>query len=78
MRLIGWIAVIAAMAPAAANDSSAELAAGGLVLTRNDAVAMLAENLFISREAVRVHEERIDYILTTAATGPGRPATSAW
>ena len=55
MRLIGWIAAMAAMvSPAWANDSSAELAAGGLVLTRNDAVAMLAEDLFISRETVSV------------------------
>lgn len=40
--------------PAQANDSSAQLAAGGLVLTRSDAIEMEAEDLYISREAVRV------------------------
>ena len=55
MRLIGLLAAATMAAlPALANDSSAELAAGGLVLTRNDAIAMLAEDLFISREAVKV------------------------
>lgn len=37
-----------------ANDTSAELAAGGLVITKNDAIEMRSEDLFISREAVRV------------------------
>jgi hypothetical protein len=47
----------AAMLPAEsaqANDSTAQLAAGGLVLTRNDAIEMRSEDLYISREAVRV------------------------
>jgi hypothetical protein len=39
---------------ARANDSSAQLAAGGLVLTRSDAIEMQSEDLYISREAVRV------------------------
>jgi hypothetical protein len=39
---------------AAANDSSAELAAGGLVLTRNAAIEMRSEDLYISAKAVRV------------------------
>lgn len=37
-----------------ANDTSAELAAGGLVITKNDAIEMQSEDLFISQEAVRV------------------------
>jgi hypothetical protein len=41
-------------APALANDSTAELAAGGLVLTRTDAIEMRSEDLFISQEAVQV------------------------
>ena len=41
-------------APAAANNSSAELAAGGLVLTRPDAIEMRSEDLYISAKAVRV------------------------
>lgn len=39
---------------AQANDSTAQLAAGGLVLTRSDTVEMESEDLYISREAVRV------------------------
>lgn len=37
-----------------ANDSTAELAAGGLVLSRSDVIEMAREDLFISKEAVRV------------------------
>jgi hypothetical protein len=40
--------------PAVANDSTAELAAGGLVLTRTDAIVMKSEDLFISADEVRV------------------------
>jgi hypothetical protein len=41
-------------APAAANDSTAETGAGGLVLTRSDAIDMVSEDLFVSAEQVRV------------------------
>jgi len=51
-------------APALANDSTAELAAGGLVLTRTEAIEMRSEDLFISAEAVRV---RYVFRNTTAA-----------
>ena len=44
---------IAAM-PARANDSTAELATGGLVFVQNDDVEMRAEDLFISAQDVRV------------------------
>ena len=47
--------MLAVAAPAGANDSSAELAAGGLVLTHNAAIEMKAEDLFISAKQVRVH-----------------------
>jgi len=40
--------------PALANDSTAELAAGGLVLTKTEAIEMRSEDLFISAEAVQV------------------------
>jgi len=39
---------------AIANDSSAQLAAGGLVLTRSDTIEMQTEDLEISRSAVKV------------------------
>lgn len=48
-----FLLVLAATA-ARANDSTAELGAGGLVLSRSDVVEMAREELFLSREAVRV------------------------
>jgi hypothetical protein len=39
---------------ASANDSTAEMGAGGLVLRRTDAIDMVSEDLFVSPEAVRV------------------------
>lgn len=41
-------------APALGNDSQAAIGVGGLVLTRNDAISMDAEDLFISKDEVRV------------------------
>jgi hypothetical protein len=43
-----------AAAPARANDSTAEHAAGGLVLTRSNAIDMVSEDLFVSADRVRV------------------------
>jgi hypothetical protein len=40
---------------ASGNDSTAELAAGGLVLTKSPAIEMRSEDLFISAKQVRVH-----------------------
>lgn len=50
------LAVLAALtaSPALANDSTAELATGGLIFVHNDNVEMRAENLFISAKVVRV------------------------
>lgn len=42
------------IAPAGANDSTAELSTGGLILSRTDAVSMESEELFLSREKVTV------------------------
>jgi hypothetical protein len=47
-------AALLAGAPAAANDSIAETAAGGLVLTRTDAIDMVSEDLFVSAAKVEV------------------------
>ena len=41
-------------AAAFANDTTAKLSAGGLVLTRNDHISMLSEDLYVSRSAIRV------------------------
>ena len=51
-RFLIALAVLAA--PAAANDSTAEHAAGGIVLTRNDDIDMVSEDLFVSADRVRV------------------------
>ena len=50
------LAALAAV-PAFANDSSAELAQGGLVLKKHDGIAMKSEDLYISPDAVRVKYE---------------------
>ena len=53
-----WLAFSVAMAAAVegrANDSSAELSAGGLALTKNDAIELRAEDLSISPKQVRVN-----------------------
>jgi len=50
----GVLALILASA-ASGNDSTAELAAGGLVLTKNPAIEMRSEDLHISPKQVRVH-----------------------
>ncbi len=43
-----------ASAPALANDSTAEIKTGGLVLTRTDAISMDGEQLFISLDEIQV------------------------
>ncbi len=43
-----------ASAPALANDSTAEIKTGGLVLTRTDAISMDSEELFISPDQIQV------------------------
>lgn len=54
-RLVATLLSGVATATAAqANDSTAELGAGGLVLSRSDVIEMAREDLFLSREAVRV------------------------
>lgn len=54
--------------PVLAIDSTAELAAGGLVLTRTDAIEMRSEDLFISAEAVQVR-----YVFVNTS---GKPVTT--
>jgi hypothetical protein len=49
-----FAAMLSAAGPAMANDSTAETAAGGLVLTRSDAIDMVSEDLYVSAEKVRV------------------------
>jgi Domain of unknown function (DUF4424) len=56
-RFLATTAMLAAAliaAPSTANDSSAAIGLGGLELTRNDAISMDSEDLFLSREKVTV------------------------
>ncbi|MDP1630381.1 MAG: DUF4424 domain-containing protein [Caulobacter sp.] len=64
-RALLALTLTAALAgPALANDSSAELAAGGLVLTRSEAIEMRSEDLYISADEIRV---RYVFINTSGA-----------
>ncbi|HEX8064638.1 MAG TPA: DUF4424 domain-containing protein [Allosphingosinicella sp.] len=54
MKPIALLMLAALAAPAAANDSTAEHAAGGLVLTRTTDIDMVSEDLFVSAAEVRV------------------------
>lgn len=53
-RLAMAAACFVAAAPAAANDTTAELRTGGLVFVRSDVIEMQSEDLFISMDEVRV------------------------
>ena len=52
--LLPVLFALALAAPAAANDSTAEHAAGGLVLTQSADIDMVSEDLFVSAGEVRV------------------------
>lgn len=54
---IAFVACLGLAVPGLANDSAAELAAGGLVLVKTDGIAMQREDLTISPSAVRVRYE---------------------
>ena len=61
VRIAGMILTILCSAvlsgPATANDSASELAAGGIVLVKNDVIAMQREDLRLSPAEVRVRYE---------------------
>jgi hypothetical protein len=61
---LALLAAIAAVMPAAANDSIAEIGAGGLVLGRTDAISMESETLYLSMDEVRV-----DYVFRNNTGG---------
>ncbi|MEZ5786932.1 MAG: DUF4424 domain-containing protein [Xanthobacteraceae bacterium] len=52
--LIALFLAVVSFGGARANDSTAELATGGLVFVKNDAIEMRAEDLFISTAEIRV------------------------
>ena len=51
---IAFAILVTLAAPAAANDSTAQLGAGGLELVRNDTIEVLSEDLYVSAKEVRV------------------------
>jgi Domain of unknown function (DUF4424) len=53
-KIILLASLFALASPTVANDSSAAIGLGGLELTRNDAISMDSEELFLSRERVTV------------------------
>jgi hypothetical protein len=61
-RLAIFLGVLAAAAPAVANDSTASTAAGGLVLERTDKIDMVSEDLFVS-----IPEVRVNYVFRNGA-----------
>jgi hypothetical protein len=64
MRFLVWFMVLLVSAFAArANDSTAEMALGGLVLTQSDAISLDSEDLYISKDEVRVK-----YVFTNTST----------
>jgi hypothetical protein len=54
LAVAAGLCALALAGPASSNDSTAELAAGGLQLTKNPAIEMRSEDLFISDKQVRV------------------------
>jgi hypothetical protein len=59
-RVVGWLAGLALLCgatAASANDSASELAAGGIVLVKTDAITMQREDLHLSPGEVRVRYE---------------------
>lgn len=52
---LGLLAAAPAWLPARANDSTAAIGIGGLTLTRSEAIRLDQEELFLSREQVRVN-----------------------
>ncbi len=78
-RVCGLAAIAALVGLAAhANDSTAELRAGGLHLTRSDVIDMVSEDLFLSTKEVRV---KYVYRNTSRCGGDnarGLPAARHW
>jgi hypothetical protein len=66
-------------APALANDSTAELTTGGLVLTKTDAIEMRSEELTVSTKEIRVRYRffnKTDRAVTTLVAFPMPDVTS--
>lgn len=71
MKTVSWgiaallMAALGGTAPAAANDSEAELGAGGLILVESADIVMAEEDLFIGPDEVRIH-----YVFENRGTAP--------
>jgi hypothetical protein len=53
-RIVQLAAGLSLATSALANDSAASIAAGGLVLQRNDSIDLLSEDLYVSADEIRV------------------------
>ena len=62
MRRIGHVAIVLMLGAvsASANDSTATLGAGGLVLTQNADIRMASEDLFVSKDQIRVRYQFVN------------------
>jgi hypothetical protein len=60
--------ICGAALPALANDTTAELATGGLIFVTNENIEMSAEDLFISAKQVRVRYRFVNKAETIAAS----------
>ena len=54
MQAALWVSAALLISTVQANDSSAVIGAGGLVLTQSDAIAMQQEDLFVSETKIKV------------------------
>lgn len=75
IAILSFALACAALSPAAvrANDSSAELATGGLVFVKNDDVEMTSEDLYLSAAEIRVRyrfANRVDRDVTVHVAFP--------
>lgn len=73
LSVVAGLVSLLAAGPANANDTTANLAAGGLVFAKTDAVEMLSEDLFVSADRVTVRYEfrnRSDAPVTTTVAFP--------
>jgi hypothetical protein len=64
MRALIATMFLAFCSPALANDTTAEIAAGGIVLTRSDSIEMRSEDLYVSAKQIRV---KYQFFNTSAA-----------
>jgi hypothetical protein len=78
-RLLPIVVAALLCRPATANDTAAELATGGIVLTKNADIEMLSEHLHISSQQIRVRyrfyntsPKEVTILVAFPATSPSK------